>query len=145
MSLHARTHTPYIIFVHNLICLSPPVYFAMVTTPTPLLDVSKAGSSRHTFLWFLGRRQRSQFTSVLMDVLTSASLSKSQWAALLCEASGNDEKCREAHMVSVVWLQPSGWQVTIYKVLLECKPMLFHEVYTISSRYSFKLLLPLLT
>lgn len=43
-----------------------------------------------------------------MDVLTSASLSKSQWAALLCEASGNDEKCRETHTVSVVWLQPSG-------------------------------------
>lgn len=105
---HTHTHTPYIIFVHNLICLSPPVYFAMVTTPTPLLDVSRAGSSRHTFLWFLGWRRCSQFTSLLMDVLTSAPLSKSQWAALLCEASGNDEKCRKAHTVSVVWLQPSG-------------------------------------
>lgn len=90
-------HTPYISFVHNLICLSSRVYFAMVTTPTPLLDVSMAGSSRHTFLWFLGRRRRSQLSPVLMDVLTSASLSDSQWAARQCEASGNDEKCREAH------------------------------------------------
>lgn len=37
---HSHTHTslmraPYIIFVHNLICLSPAVYSAMVTGPTP--------------------------------------------------------------------------------------------------------------
>lgn len=32
----------------------------------------------------------------LMDVLTSASLSDSQWAARQCEASGNDEKWGEA-------------------------------------------------
>lgn len=37
---HSHTHTslmraPYIIFVHNLICLSPAVYCAMVTGPTP--------------------------------------------------------------------------------------------------------------
>lgn len=142
MSLHARTHTPYIIFVHNLICLSPPVYFAMVTTLTPLLDVSKAGSSRHTFLWFLGRRHRSQFSSLLMDVLTSASLSKSQWAALLCEASGNDEKCREAHMVSVVWLQPSGWQVTICNTIYY---LAWLQTYVISRRLHYLLQVQFLT
>lgn len=97
---HTSMHTPYIIFVHNLICLSPPVYFAMVTAPTPLLDVSRTASSRHTFLWFLGWRRCSHFALLLMDVLISAALCESQWAALSREASGNGEKCREVHTLN---------------------------------------------
>lgn len=87
---HTCTHTPYIISAHILI----PVWTILFT----LLwlqhqHLPGAASSRHTFLWFHGWKRCSHFTSLLMDVLTSASLSNSQWAARLCEESGNDEKC----------------------------------------------------
>lgn len=52
---HSHTHTslmraPYIIFVHNLICLSPAVYCAMVTGPTPPTTTTTSPRCRHTFL-----------------------------------------------------------------------------------------------
>lgn len=107
---HFHTHTLHNLCTHFNQCLNPPVYVATVTTPTLLLVVSRVESSRHTFLWFLGWKRFSQFISLGMDVLTSAPLCRSQWAALLCKTSGNYEKCRHTLVAHMVGFKPLGYR-----------------------------------
>lgn len=126
---HSHTHTslmraPYIIFVHNLICLSPAVYCAMVTGPTP--GPPPPPRCRHTFLWFAAWLQQQQPASC-----SSAATHKKNEGRRRRRKKNEGKRRRRRR--SAVWSHPSGSECdrtlhASYKVSLRRKPVLFHQV-----------------
>lgn len=126
---HSHTHTslmraPYIIFVHNLICLSPAVYCAMVTGPTPPTTTTTSPRCRHTFLWFAAWLQQQQPASCS----SAATHKKNEGRGRRRKNEGKRRRRRSA-----VWSHTSGSECdrtlhASYKVSLQRKPALFHKV-----------------